>query len=91
MQPAWHGLKYVRPLLPQTGSTSVVWHSQPKLQAAVRFTWNGSARELGQTIIALFRFTLKMYSYIEFKPFLIERVVVMKLTIEFDKSKTNVC
>ena len=46
VQPAWQGLKYVRPLFPQTGSTSVIRHSQPKLQAAVKFTWNGSGAAL---------------------------------------------
>lgn len=31
-----------QPLFPQTGSTSLIWHSQPKLHAAVKFTVNGS-------------------------------------------------
>lgn len=42
VHPAWHGEKYVSPLAPQTGCTSFMSHSHPKLQEAVRLILNGS-------------------------------------------------
>lgn len=42
LHPAWHGEKYVKPLLPQTGSTKLLVQEHPKLHQAVKFTLKAS-------------------------------------------------
>ncbi len=42
VHPAWQGEKYVMPLAPHTGWTSLTSHSQPKLHEAVRLILKGS-------------------------------------------------